>query len=140
MKSLELKKIIREEVKKSLQEQTQIRPEISADELKSLMIPILEKLEKKIEDASKKITITLTKNQRKNLDPSKDIIFKNMMVTRKGVKETNKLIDDYNWIADRANAYIDSLRNPKTRDKGYNIRSASIFLDQIREVLKKYNL
>ncbi len=134
MKASEFKKIVREEIEKSLKEQTQIKPNVSAKELKNTLTPILTKLEQEIDNASKNITIALTKKQKK-VNPSY-LSSKDIMVTRKGVEKTKQLIDVYNKVVDRANTYIDSLENPESYDE----EMSQEVLAELKELLQKHNL
>ena len=95
-------------------------------------MPILAKLEKDIDAASKNISIAVTKrakNSSKAAIPIKDI-----MITRKGVEEVKKLITLYKDIADAAEVYIGYSTTP-----GYK-RTAPQVLAKLNKFLQQGNL
>jgi hypothetical protein len=135
MKLSEFRKLIREEVRKTVKEATQINPNISAEELKNTITPVLTKLEQQIDTASKNITIALTKKVKKSSNPSR-IPAKDIMITRKGVVEAKKLIDVYNDLVSYTDAYVNSVEKPDDYDPEFT----GNVLAKIKEMLQKNNL
>ena len=113
MKASEFKKLIREEVKKSLNEATQLPKGISPDQVAKIVTPILEKLEKDIEAAAQNVTTALTKRRAaKTANIPGQVEVYNMMITRKGVEEVKALVEKYNEIGRFANLYADRMADP----------------------------
>ena len=135
MKLSELKKVIKEEVRKVVKETTQINPNISAEELRNTITPVLTKLEQQVDAASKNISIAVTKRVNKSSNPSR-IPSKKIMITRKGVVEAKKLIDVYNDLVSYVDAYINSVEEPDDYDQAFSAR----VLAKIKEILQKNNL
>ena len=132
MKSQELRKLIREEVKKTLNEGTQLPKGSTADEVVQTIQPILDKLEADIQAGTKNIAIAFTK--KKSPNSKGPLQYYNLAVTRKGIGEVNKLLNAYKDLSFKTEAYLSWLETPSLR------RSAPKVLDEVNQILRQYGL
>lgn len=137
MKASEFRKLIREEVKKSLNESTQLPEGISPDQVAKIVTPILEKLEKDIEAAAQNVTTTLTKKRAAKASniPGQVEVY-NMMITRKGVEEVKALVEKYNEIGRLTNLYADRMADPSASMR----KDAPRVLVMLNAKLQQYGL
>lgn len=131
MKASELRNLIREEVKKTLNEGTQLPKGTTADQIVQTIQPILDQLEKDMDAAVKNVTISVRKRPVTN--NSTALKLKDIAVMRKGVSEMQKLNQAYKDISRVATVYTESLRE---RDKSHTAAQ----LAKLNALLQQYGL
>jgi hypothetical protein len=131
MKASEFRKLIREEVKKTLNEGTQLPKGATADQIVQTIQPILDQLEKDMDDAVKGVSISVRK--RPKVSKTTALKLKDIAVMRKGVSEVQKLNQAYKDISHVAIVYTESL---KGRDKSYTAQQ----LAKLNALLQQYGL
>jgi hypothetical protein len=131
MKASEFRKLIREEVKKTLNEGTQLPKGATADQIVQTIQPILDQLEKDMDDAVKGVSISVRK--RPKVSKTTALKLKDIAVMRKGVSEVQKLNQAYKDISHVAIVYTESL---KGRDKSHTAAQ----LAKLNALLQQYGL